>query len=839
METGQISMMLMNVGTPTAGGTQPSSLATLPTKPGEQAGMLFAGLLEVMTPSKASQGALAPVSGGKGVPSPDKNDATVSTTAVQDGVSGLMAGLLNALDAAGKPLAAGTKQSAEEPEPANGSGSTPQDVVLNAVGPRMAMLTQIDGGRMPQAYGVVEQQQDAGADNTLQPATGGSAEVQAGSDTFGKKHQDVAMTAVGMQQLPLVAQADSGSMLQAYGVVGQQAISGAANPLQPATEGSAEVQAGSDMFGKKQDVAMTAVGMQQLPLAAQADGGRTPQADGTVVQQAVVSMVADASVGGGWPNPPESLLNPLTTMTGNGPLKGTSTDSTGAPELDGSNHDSQKLPDMTTLSAMTTRQVSTIAGQQNPAVVNSTASTAPGPEPNNQNGSVGSTVAPVSGTASPGKGGASSGIEVTAQSQQEVPLFRYVGITGQTQIDSWAQNAPQVAEVSAASTEKTTQTSLQQDVGLGNSGAMPAPATLFPTSLQQPGQQVTTSKSTLGATLPAQAALVPAAERDKGSNDAQGQVVLSPQDLAAAEIPAAPTAKAVQTQPQQYLQRAESGVMPSSVSPQEPGQAVPVNSQSLEGTGSAEAAFVPGAAKTGAEAGAGAVQTQPDSAATAKPIQSLTVDTAKFASAGSSGGESSPGEDKGTTDNFMNGQFHTALIHPQGNVEGAGATSSVSATVQNDAQQSGLPEQILHQVKDTLVNHDLKAGNDQIVLRLSPENLGELKVNLSMNGQGLKVEIVAENHMVRDALLQNTDSLKESLARQNIRMESFAVTTGDRGAGNPGQGQQQNDWRGLAQQRQQSAWMSSGGYRLPDTTTVASQLAYQTPSQHAMVDLHF
>ena len=252
-----------------------------------------------------------------------------------------------------------------------------------------------------------------------------------------------------------------------------------------------------------------------------------------------------------------------------------------------------------------------------------------------------------------------------------------------------------------------------------------------------------------------------------------------------------------------------------------------------------QAVVVPAAGKMGVEAGGDAAQTRPESAATANPVQSITAEAVKFAGAGSSGEEFSTGDDKGTTDNFMNGQFHATLMHQQGNFNGASATSAVAAPVQNVAQQSGLPEQIMHQVNGTLVNHEVKAGNDQIVLRLSPENLGELKVNLSMDGQSLKVQIVAENHMVRDTLLQNIDSLKESLARQNIRMESFDVTTGGRGAGNPGQGQQQNDWHGSAQQKQQNAWMSSGGYRLPDTTTVANQLAYQTPSQHTMVDLHF
>jgi len=143
---------------------------------------------------------------------------------------------------------------------------------------------------------------------------------------------------------------------------------------------------------------------------------------------------------------------------------------------------------------------------------------------------------------------------------------------------------------------------------------------------------------------------------------------------------------------------------------------------------------------------------------------------------------------------------------------------------------------VVQQVRERLVNHVTKPGNEQIVLRLSPEHLGELKVNLNMDGQRLKIEIVAENATVRDSLMQNTDLLKESLSRQNIKMESFDVTTGGNGAADSGRGQ--SDWRELAQRRQQNLWMPEGGYRLAKQA-IPAVAAYQAKSQHTMVDVHF
>jgi flagellar hook-length control protein FliK len=596
-----------------------------------------------------------------------------------------------------------------------------------------------------------------------------------------------------MQPPLLFTQVNGGRMPQTEGAVEQQTVHRAAKPLKLATDGSAEVPAPADTLDKKPlDVAINTDGMPPPPLLTQVNAGRMPQADGTVMQQVVAASMADTSItslsnnGGvlgivastsadavGGLNPPESLLNPnQPAMVEHGPLKGASTDPTTlevVPKGSEPQYASQKEPDRNTQPALPSRQVSAIVKQQNLAVVNSTASTERGTMPSNRNGNVSSTIASVSGTPGPGKEGAevrtttSSGVEVTAQPQQEVTLFRSaslevalaesvpqneVRITGQTQIGSSAQNTP-VSEIPAVSTTMTAQTEPRQDVRPANSGVIPVQVAPLPASSQQPNQAVTAINDTLDGTMPVQAAVMPAA------------------------------------------------------------------------------------GKIGVEAGGDAAQTRPESAETAKPVQSITVEAVKFVGVGSSGEEFSTGDDKGTAGNFMNGQFHATLMNQQGNVEGGSVANNVSAPVQNDVQQSGLSGQILTQVKASLVNHEVKPGNDQIVLRLSPENLGELKVNLSMDGQSLKVEIVAENHMVRDALLQNTDSLKESLARQNISMQSFNVTTG-----NPGQRQQQGDWRESGRQ-QQNTWMTSAGYQTSDTAVAATRLAYQTASAHTMVDLHF
>lgn len=148
-------------------------------------------------------------------------------------------------------------------------------------------------------------------------------------------------------------------------------------------------------------------------------------------------------------------------------------------------------------------------------------------------------------------------------------------------------------------------------------------------------------------------------------------------------------------------------------------------------------------------------------------------------------------------------------------------------------------EQVARQVTERLSTYDIKQGSDRISLRLSPEHLGNLQLNLRMEEQGgLKLEIIAEHRGVREALLRQGDELRETLARQNIRIESFEVSTGTLG----GQAEQQSKgWRQMnPEQRvyhaQYGAAARSGGGGGQD---VSPQVRYFAPQYNATIDVRF
>jgi flagellar hook-length control protein FliK len=87
-------------------------------------------------------------------------------------------------------------------------------------------------------------------------------------------------------------------------------------------------------------------------------------------------------------------------------------------------------------------------------------------------------------------------------------------------------------------------------------------------------------------------------------------------------------------------------------------------------------------------------------------------------------------------------------------------------------------------------------------LRLSPPELGTLRVEIGVRDGALSAHLQAENHVVRNLLLDNLPALRERLAQQDIRIDRFQVDVFDRS--------QTGNWQ---QPAGQSDWQQPGRYR--------------------------
>lgn len=113
-----------------------------------------------------------------------------------------------------------------------------------------------------------------------------------------------------------------------------------------------------------------------------------------------------------------------------------------------------------------------------------------------------------------------------------------------------------------------------------------------------------------------------------------------------------------------------------------------------------------------------------------------------------------------------------------GPVREAERAAQPAATVLAEKAPEPEHEHIMLQVKEKLAVHSFRGGNDQISFTLHPEELGELKIMMRMDDQRLRVEIIAQNQTVKEALMQNLEGLKETLSKQSITVDRFDVSTG-------------------------------------------------------------
>lgn len=142
-------------------------------------------------------------------------------------------------------------------------------------------------------------------------------------------------------------------------------------------------------------------------------------------------------------------------------------------------------------------------------------------------------------------------------------------------------------------------------------------------------------------------------------------------------------------------------------------------------------------------------------------------------------------------------------------------------------------ESILSQVREKLASPEAGNGAGRITLKLNPRELGDMHIHLRMEGAKVSVEITAQNQVVREALVQNLDQLKETLLRQNIAMERFDVTTGN---GHTSHQSFREGRQASYPQRDETYYADAGSYQEEPGTTMVS---YGEARENSLVDMRF
>ncbi len=201
----------------------------------------------------------------------------------------------------------------------------------------------------------------------------------------------------------------------------------------------------------------------------------------------------------------------------------------------------------------------------------------------------------------------------------------------------------------------------------------------------------------------------------------------------------------------------------------------------------------------------------------ASPVAGAKAQEVEVIVKGEAGEQQSSGEQGSGGSHTADMKGHAAPVHTD---TAKSFEPALTGTTKSEHQPAnGLRDSIMAQVKEGIATRE-PARNGEIAIRLAPAELGELRINVRVVDQQVRVEVVAANSQVREILLSNQDSLKENFSRQNLTMTGFDVSTGT------GQGQEQLFREGREAGQQGGFRTAYGRGAVEEETMVVQETGY-------------
>lgn len=161
-----------------------------------------------------------------------------------------------------------------------------------------------------------------------------------------------------------------------------------------------------------------------------------------------------------------------------------------------------------------------------------------------------------------------------------------------------------------------------------------------------------------------------------------------------------------------------------------------------------------------------------------------------------------------------------------------GSSSTSTTSSETIAQFSSAAQTPADQVAEGTI-YSIKQGQRELIIRLNPDNLGEVRINLVRHGDNsLSARLIASTQESHDLLQSQLESLKESLESQGIQVERLNVML----AGSPEtqnqntQSQQHNNQQSTDNNNNTQQQANNQGQA--DHNTFAQQMANHSQHKH-------
>mgnify|MGYP001170046107 CR=1 FL=1 len=131
---------------------------------------------------------------------------------------------------------------------------------------------------------------------------------------------------------------------------------------------------------------------------------------------------------------------------------------------------------------------------------------------------------------------------------------------------------------------------------------------------------------------------------------------------------------------------------------------------------------------------------------------------------------------EGMTSKPGHGQVNPVGLHAVASPAAARQAALARLTAQAPVLKQGIAQAALIPQATKALTMALKQGEGTVTLRLTPENLGALKVEVSLQGQSLSARLHATTESARQLLLDAQSSLRAALEARGLSVERIEVT---------------------------------------------------------------
>ena len=142
------------------------------------------------------------------------------------------------------------------------------------------------------------------------------------------------------------------------------------------------------------------------------------------------------------------------------------------------------------------------------------------------------------------------------------------------------------------------------------------------------------------------------------------------------------------------------------------------------------------------------------------------------------------GLDAATSKNLQaikaNGDVQVQNVNAGGENNQKTVSTAKAALPENPIYKAPIETRVIDQIINRISVRS-NGSQSEVRIKLDPPSLGTVRMNISTSGDGVRTVIVAENQAVKQVIENNLSQLRDSMAGQGLKIDSFSVLVGGDG----------------------------------------------------------